>query len=192
MQKKVNIGKIALITGGVMSVLLLLFAIYLLVFSDSSSVSLGSFVPSILKGKGWPDYVKELQNLTFTAEYQVNGTGVNLDLLKISQNSSKKVRIDGEIKGVKGYFLKLDQDSFFCTEKCKKIDELNYLIPLNLASDETVKEVKSREGDDCFALQNNTICFNEQSVISYFSANNKELILTNVNYSITGGVFEVK
>ncbi len=181
-----------MITGGVVSVLLLLFAIYLMLFSDSSSISLPSFVPSILKGKGWPDYVKELQNLTFTAEYKVNGTGVNFDLLKIYQNSSNKVRIDGEIKGVKGYFLKLDQENYFCNDSCKKIEELNYLIPESLESDETVKKVNSRERNDCFALQNSTICFNEKSAISYFSAQGKELMLTNISYSIEEGVFEVK
>lgn len=189
MEKRVNIGKIVLITGIVLGLILIFSAIYLLLTKED--FLLQDVITDVFKEKTFFDYSMQLFNLTFTAKYKVNSSALNFDSLIISQNTFENVRVDVEINGVKGYFLKLKDESYFCNEKCKKIEKINYLIPQELFN-ETFKKVSSRNGKDCFSLQNNTICFTKEGIIDYAFVKNKEFILTNVTYSVSKKIFELK
>ncbi|PIN81937.1 hypothetical protein COV11_00530 [Candidatus Woesearchaeota archaeon CG10_big_fil_rev_8_21_14_0_10_30_7] len=188
MEKRVNVGKLTLIIGICLSILLISLAVYMLLPGETSF--LPSFIPSILKSKNFVEYSNDLFNLTFTAKYNVTGNSVNFDFLTIHQNTHEKVRIDGELAGVKGYFLRLNSGSYFCNTSCKKIDDLDYFISLKLLN-ETWTSISSRDSNDCFKLKNSTLCFTEQGGISYFFNEGKELILTNITYSV-GEVFDLK
>ncbi len=189
MEKGVK-SKLILIGGIVMGVVLLIAAVFLLLPKNGESI-FPNIIPTIFKSKTFLDYTQDLVNLTFTAEYNINSSGVDFDVLNIYQDKFDKVRIDAELGGVKGYFLRFKDKSFFCNPKCTQMDHLAYFVSEDLLN-ESMKEVKSRNGNDCFALENNTLCFTKEGAIDYALVNNKELVLLNITYSVDKEVFEAK
>ncbi|MBI4919390.1 hypothetical protein HY837_05630 [archaeon] len=190
MEKGVDRSKLILIGGIVIGVIILIAAIFLLMPKNNNAI-FPNIIPTIFKGKTFLDYTQDLTNLTFTAEYQMNSSGVNFNKLKIYQEKSDKVKIDGEISGVKGSFLRIKDKSFFCNTKCSEIERLAYFVSEDLLN-QSMDKTSSRNGKDCFALENNTLCFTKEGAIDYASINNKEITLLNITYSVDKEVFEVK